>query len=397
MISVEEALAKVAAHSENHVRRRKSVPLQEALHSVLAQTVYAPIALPPFKQSAMDGYAIHRHDQHTYQLVGEIKAGDPFDLILKPGEACRIFTGAGVPETANAVVIQEQVYREQGQIRLQKTPELGQNIRTIGEQLNPGTLVFEQGAFLNPPALGLLQSLGLSNVEVYSKPRISVLITGNELEPPGKPLGPGKIYESNSLVLQMVLRQMGITTIQMNRIKDNAYATRKALEKALAQSDLVLVSGGISVGDFDFVGQALHEIGVEEIFYKVKQKPGKPLFFGKFQQTYLFALPGNPASTLNCFYVYVYPLLEALMGKTKRGLLRIQQPIAKEFENNSGRALFLKASIKNNVVSLLTGQASSMIKAFAAANALVYIPSEKKTVTQNEWVETLLLPYGISN
>lgn len=395
MISVEEALARVAAQTNNKNRESKSIPLQEALHNILAQAVYAPMALPSFKQSAMDGYAVHCHNQNTYQIVGEIKAGDPFDLNLKPGEACRIYTGAGVPKTGNAVVMQEQVDCKHGYITVQKKPVVGQNIRTVGEQLTQGALVFEPGTFLNPPALGLLQSLGISAVDVYSKPRVSILITGNELEPQGNPLTPGKIYESNSLVLQSALYQMGITTIEIDQVKDDLETTRKAIESAFAQADLVLISGGISVGDFDFVGQALKEIGVEEIFYRVKQKPGKPLFFGKYEQTYLFALPGNPASTLNCFYVYVYPFLEALMGKTSRGLLRLQQPLAQEFENSSGRALFLKAIIKNHKVTLLTGQASSMIKAFAAANALVYIPSEKKKITQNEWVETLLLPHGI--
>jgi len=395
MISVEEALAKVASHCEKPTGSRKRIPLSEALHCVLAQEIHAPIALPPFRQSAMDGYAIRLHYQACYTLVGEVKAGDPFDLVLNPGEACRIFTGAGVPETAHAVVMQEHVSREQGQIKLQKRPVKGQNIRAVGEQLAQGALVFESGTLLNPPALGLLQSLGFSAVEVYQKPRVAVLITGNELESPGKALTPGKVYESNSLVLQTALGQMGLNAIHIARVKDNLEDTKKALKEALAQSDLVLISGGISVGDFDFVGRALHEMGVEEIFYKVKQKPGKPLFFGKHQQTYLFALPGNPASTLNCFYVYAYPLLEALMGKKQRGLLRLQQPLAQDFENDTGRALFLKANINNNAVSLLTGQASSMIKAFAAANALVYIPSEKKKITQNEWVETLILPHGI--
>ncbi len=394
MISVEEALAKVASHFEKPTGSRKRIPLSEALHCVLAQEIHAPIALPPFRQSAMDGYAIRLNDQACYNLVGEVKAGDPFDLVLNPGEACRIFTGAGVPETAHAVVMQEHVLREQGQIRLQKRPVKGQNIRAIGEQLAQEALVFESGTLLNPPALGLLQSLGFSTVEVFQKPRVAVLITGNELEFPGKALPPGKVYESNSLVLQTALGQMGLNAIHIARVKDNLEDTKKALKEALAQSDLVLISGGISVGDFDFVGRALHELGVEEIFYKVKQKPGKPLFFGKQKQTYLFALPGNPASTLNCFYVYVYPFLEALMGKTQRGLLRIQQPLAQDFENDTGRSLFLKARINNNAVSLLTGQASSMIKAFAAANALVYIPSEKKKITQNEWVETLILPHG---
>jgi len=395
MITVEQALALVAKHSLPQDRKSEKKALEQAQQAVLAQEVVAPIALPPFRQSAMDGYAVHLHDSNSYQIIGTIQAGDDIDFELQPGQACRIFTGAAVPHTANAVVIQELVIREENQIKVQKKPQEGQNIRKVGEQVEQGTLVLEKGFVLNPPALGLLQSLGLKEVLVYAKPKITILITGNELQQAGKPLTPAKIYESNSLVLQAALQQMGITKVKIQLIEDDLNATVQALKVALEEADLVLISGGISVGDFDFAGTALQQLGVEEIFYKVKQKPGKPLYFGKHQQTYLFALPGNPASTLNCFYVYVYPLLEALMGKTKTGLMRLQQPLAHDFENTNDRALFLKASLENNKVSIRTGQASSMIKAFAEANALVYIPHSQKEIKKGEAVQTLLLPHGI--
>ena len=181
--------------------------------------------------------------------------------------------------------------------------------------------MFEHGTHLNPPALGILQSLGFTKVKILLPPKVAVLITGNELENAGKPLQKGKIYESNSIVLKTVLQQMGIITDIVEQVEDDLTATQNAIEKALNQSHLVLISGGISVGNFDFVGQALEQIGVERLFYKVKQKPGKPLLFGKHKQALLFALPGNPASTLNCFYVFVYPLLQALMGRSSSCLL----------------------------------------------------------------------------
>lgn len=394
MITVEKALSEIKKHSNLHHKRVQSVHLNEALGAVLADTIYAPIPLPSFRQSAMDGYAIRCHDKKTYKVVGEIKAGDPFEFELNPGEALRIFTGAGVPDSANAIVIQELVDRDHETISAQKTPTMGQHIRKTGEQIKKDDIVFEQGTQLNPPALGILQSLGFTKVKILLPPKVAVIITGNELEKTGKPLQKGKIYESNSLVLKTVLQQMGIINSILEQVEDDLKATQNAIEKALNQSHLVLISGGISVGDFDFVGQALEQIGVEKLFYKVKQKPGKPLFFGKHKQTLLFALPGNPASTLNCFYVFVYPLLQALMGRSFNGLLRIKYPLADDFENTTDRALFLKAKIQNEVVTPLTGQASSMIKAFAMANALVYIPLSKKKFKKGEKVETLILPHG---
>ena len=394
MITVEKALSEIKKHSNLHHKRVQSVHLNEALGAVLADTIYAPIPLPSFRQSAMDGYAIRYHDKKTYKVVGEIKAGDPFEFELNPGEALRIFTGAGVPDSANAIVIQELVDRDHETISAQKTPTMGQHIRKTGEQIKKDDIVFEQGTQLNPPALGILQSLGFTKVKILLPPKVAVIITGNELEKTGKPLQKGKIYESNSLVLKTVLQQMGIINSILEQVEDDLKATQNAIEKALNQSHLVLISGGISVGDFDFVGQALEQIGVEKLFYKVKQKPGKPLFFGKHKQTLLFALPGNPASTLNCFYVFVYPLLQALMGRSFNGLLRIKYPLADDFENTTDRALFLKAKIQNDVVTPLTGQASSMIKAFAMANALVYIPLSKKKFKKGEKVETLILPHG---
>ena len=394
MITVEKALSEIKKHSNLQHKRVQSVPLNEALGAVLADTIYAPIPLPSFRQSAMDGYAIRCHDKKTYKVVGEIKAGDPFEFELNPGEALRIFTGAGVPDSANAIVIQELVDRDHETITAQKAPTMGQHIRKTGEQIKKDDIVFEQGTQLNSPALGILQSLGFTKVKILLPPKVAVIITGNELEKTGKPLQKGKIYESNSLVLKTVLQQMGIINGIVEQVEDDLKATQNAIEKALNQSHLVLISGGISVGDFDFVGQALEQIGVEKLFYKVKQKPGKPLFFGKHKQTLLFALPGNPASTLNCFYVFVYPLLQALMGRSFNGLLRIKYPLADDFENTTDRALFLKAKIQNGVVTPLTGQASSMIKAFAMANALVYIPLSKKKFKKGEKVETLILPHG---
>lgn len=394
MITVEKALLEIKKHSNLRHKLVKSLSLNEALGAVLAETIKAPISLPSFRQSAMDGYAIHCHDKKTYKVVSEIKAGDPFEFELNPGEALRIFTGAGVPDSANAIVIQELVDRDHETITTQEAPTIGQNIRKTGEQIKKEDIVFENGTQLNPAALGILQSLGFTEVKILLPPKVAVIITGNELEKTGKPLQIGKIYESNSIVLKTVLQQMGIIIDIVEQVEDDLTATQNAIEKALNQSHLVLISGGISVGDFDFVGQALEQIGVERLFYKVKQKPGKPLFFGKHKQALLFALPGNPASTLNCFYVFVYPLLQALMGRSFSGLLRIKYPLADDFENTTDRALFLKAKIQNDVVTPLTGQASSMIKAFAMANALVYIPLSKKKFKKGEKVETLILPHG---
>ena len=263
----------------------------------------------------MDGYAIHLHEDLTYSITGEVKAGDDHQPILNSGEAIRIFTGAPVPDSANAVVVQEKVTVKADQLFLEKNPLAEDNIRPVGEQVKKGGLALKVGTKLTPAAIGYLTSLGITEVQVYKKPSIAIVTTGNELVEAGHPLEYGKIYESNSLMLKNAILNLGFEEVSIHKVEDDYGKTLKTLEDVISRNDMVIITGGISVGDYDFVGRALKELDVREIFYKVNQKPGKPLFFGKHRKTVLFALPGNPAAALTCFYVYVQTALLKMTGK----------------------------------------------------------------------------------
>ncbi|MDB9989800.1 molybdopterin molybdotransferase MoeA, partial [Flavobacteriaceae bacterium] len=313
MISVEEAFELL----ENNV-----IPTQisilckttNALGLVLAEDVSSPINMPPFRQSAMDGYALNIHNGSSYKIIDEVKAGDGHHPILKIGEAVRIFTGSAVPNTANTVVIQEKVTADKNQLQLNNPVKLKENIRSKGAQIKEGDIALKKGTKLTPAAIGFLLTLGIIEVTVFKKPKIGLVITGNELIKAGQPLSYGKIYESNSGMLYTGLLGLGYTDVTQYKVKDDYNSTVMILDKVISENDMILITGGISVGDYDFVGKALLELGTEQVFYRVKQKPGKPLFFGKIKNKPIFALPGNPASALSNFYVYVHPALEKLSG-----------------------------------------------------------------------------------
>ncbi len=396
MITVPEAIALIHQHSAHPLESRK-VKVENAIGNVLAEDLIAPISLPTFRQSAMDGYAVCMHDAAVYSVIGEMKAGDSQSFELNKGEAVRIFTGGAVPASAHAVVMQEKVTTTKEGIHLEISPQHGMNIREVGEQISAGSVPLHKGHIVTPATLGLLKSLGIEEVAVNRNPKVQIIVTGNELVAVGTPLANGKIYESNGAVLSAALQQKGIIPSAISRVEDTLEATEEAISKAMDDWDLVLISGGISVGDYDFVGRALENLGVEQVFYKVLQKPGKPIFFGKKNNTYVFALPGNPGSTLSCFYVYVNLLIDRITGREHPGLIKTLLPIREPLQNKGDRALFLKANITTNSVEVLDHQNSSMMISFSKANALVYIPAEKDVVEKNELVETLILPHGGSN
>jgi len=226
---------------------------------------------------------------------------------------------------------------------------------------------------------------------VYKKPSVSIVLTGNELLKASDSLQDGKVYESNSIVLESVLKQQGIEDIRVFYSKDSLLETQSTIEKAL-ESDMVLISGGISVGDYDFVQQSLINLGVQEVFYKVKQKPGKPLFYGAKDEKIVFGLPGNPASTLNCFYVYVIPILHKFLGKKIEDLPIIETTLTTKIENKFGRALFLKAMVKNLKSTIIDEHNSATLISFSKANALVYVPASSSHFDVGTQVKTWLIP-----
>ena len=391
MISVEKALTIIQGVTR-FIGKTEVIPVDKALGRITSEDILAPFDLPPFKQSIMDGYAICLHRNPNYKLIGEIKAGDATSIKLQAGEAVRIFTGAKIPNTANAVVMQEKVTLVDAEIQLNHLPKEGEHIRLQGDQIKKGSLSLPKGFQLNPSAIALIKSFGISKVTVTALPKVTILVTGNELLEAESTLSDGKIYESNSSLLGTALQQKGIKPLKILKVEDSLPATEKALQELLPVSDLVLISGGISVGDYDFVGKALSQVGVTQHFYTVKQKPGKPLYFGSKKTTYVLGLPGNPASSLTCLYVYGFPLLDVLQGNSSLGLTRIELPIAQTIENPSGRALFLKARIQGREVTQLNLQNSAMVLSFANANALIYIPENTLKISKGGYVEVLLLP-----
>jgi molybdopterin molybdotransferase len=340
----------------------------------------------------MDGYAVNMHNWSEYQIIDEVKAGDAHQPTLQPGEAVRIFTGAPVPDTANAIIIQEHVSVDEQVLTANKLITLNANVRPLGEQTKKGDIALQKGTKLTPAGIGFLTSLGITEVTVNKPLSIALVVTGNELATAGEPLEYGQIYESNAIMLASALNNLGYMNVEITNVEDDYLSTYNVLKEAISNNDMVLVSGGISVGDYDFVGKALLEIGVEQLFYKVKQKPGKPLFFGKKDNAFVFALPGNPASALSCFYVYVNTALQRMSGNEHFELLKTTAKSLSNFIKKGDRAQFLKAIYNNDKVEILEGQNSSMIHTFALANALVYVPENLNEITVNDAVEVLLLP-----
>ncbi|MCM8569102.1 molybdopterin molybdotransferase MoeA [Gramella jeungdoensis] len=391
MISVRQALSLIQKHTVTPVATE--VHIEQALGQVLAKDILSPIAMPPFTQSAMDGYAIRLSTDPKYKVIGESKAGDNIGYEIKKGEAVRIFTGAVIPEYTDTVVIQEHVEIKGNNIFITKLPAKGANIRLKGEQLSKNDLVLTKGHKINEASIGLLAGLGVQKLKIFQTPKTGILVTGNELQVAGTPLIAGKIYESNSVMLKSALKRNGFGNTNIYNVRDDISYTNKVIKKALSENDVLLISGGISVGKYDFVREALLSNSVKEVFYKINQKPGKPLWFGARDKKRVFALPGNPAASLVCFYIYVLPELRRQKGFTNRDLKISSGKLSRAQENRSGKSLFLKAKVNNTSVEILDGQSSAMLHSFSQANALVLIPESKKIIEEGEKVEYLELGY----
>ena len=387
MISVSEALDFIKTHA-SHLPSVKRL-LRDSYGCYLAEEILAPISLPSFRQSAMDGYAFRRGEIEELQVVGECKAGDATDFEILADQAVRIFTGARVPDQADTVIMQEHVVVNGPKIAIQKMPEKSTNVREVGEQIQAGEQVLPAGTRITESIIGFLTSFGITEVLVTNKPKITLIVTGNELQEAGTPLRPGAIYESNAIMLESALKSRGYDSVQLLKVVDDLEATKRAIKSGL-ESDLLLISGGISVGDYDFVEEALQANGVQEIFYKINQKPGKPLWFGKSDKTLVFALPGNPASSLTCFLIYALSALKIMSGDPDYDLNFQSGVLQHRTYNKFGKTLFILGTEKNGELDIYPKQASSMLISYALGNALVLVPAEKEILEAGESV--LYLP-----
>lgn len=398
MISVIEAKQIIRESISAAIPAR--VPLQQAGGKVLAENVYAVRDIPAFPQSSMDGYAFLFSEwkaQKKLLIEGEIAAGVNERNSLEAGKTARIFTGAPVPEGADTVVMQEKikVNPAPGSAReLIIEDELlkqGTNVRPVGSEIKAGELALAKESFLSPAAIGFLAGIGIVEVNVYLDPVISIIVTGKELQQPGKSLQYGQVYESNSFMLKAALEQLNIANVKITWADDNLETLKAILADALLQSNMVLLTGGISAGDYDFVLQAATECGVQKLFHEVKQRPGKPLYFGMTESQPVFGLPGNPSSVLTCFYEYVIPALEKISHK-ERGIKTIQAPLAKTFRKAAGLTHFLKGYYDGNTALHLDAQESYRLSSFATANCLIQIDEEVTECKEGEIVEIRLLP-----
>lgn len=388
MVTVEEAreLIRASCRPLSPIR----CDLETACGHTLAEDICAPLDIPNYPQSGMDGYAFSFDSWQTgspLEVIGEIAAGDKNAPNIPPGKAVRIFTGAPVPAGTNTVVMQEKTRREGDQLFIQSSEiKKGDNVRATGSEIATGALAIPAGSPLTPAAIGFLAGMGITELSIYPSPRIALLITGNELQNPGYPLGYGQVYESNSPALKAALAGFGLTINKQYRIKDDLDKLKESLADALENHDLILITGGISVGDYDYTLSAAQACEVEQVFHKIRQKPGKPLYIGKKHEKIIMALPGNPASVLTCFYEYGTEVLSLLMKKELRPEVK-KVPVAGSYSKAPGLTVFLKGWFNGEQVELLPAQESYKLSSFALANCLAVLPEESTGIKEGEFVE----------
>jgi molybdopterin molybdotransferase len=370
------------------------VVLEAALGRVLAEDVTSPIAVPPFDSSGMDGYAVVAGPGGELDVVGEARAGHPYSGVVVAGSAVRISTGALVPEGADAVVPVERTTAVRGSVSVPETGP-GANIRRAGEDIPLDAVVLQPGVKLGPAELGVAASVGRANLNCAKQPRVAVLVTGDELPEPGTPLGPGRIYGSNGFALAAQVERAGGVLTGRTTVPDDREGTRAAIAQALDEADVVLISGGVSVGPHDHVKPALHELGVEERFWGVRLRPGKPAWFGTRGDTLAFGLPGNPVSAMVTFQLFARPALAALQGaapEAPRAHAQLEEPIRRNPQREQAVRVRLLQGENGMVARPTTGaQGSHVLTSMLGADALAFIASGEGEAAAGERVEVELL------
>lgn len=397
MISFEEALARLLAVARPLGAER--VPLDEADGRVLAEDLVSGGALPPFDHSSMDGYALAAADlpgegPWTLPVRGESAAGGRAPA-LERGAACRIFTGAELPDGADAVVPQEDVERAGDAITLRAAPRAGACVRRRGSDLEAGAIALGRGARLTPGRVALAAALDRAQLLVARRPVVTVLCSGDELRSPGTPGRPGSIPESNGYFVAATARAAGAIARVAPFVPDDAAIATAAAEGALRGADLVVTIGGVSVGDHDVIRPALEAAGVTLDFWRVAIKPGKPLCVGRAQAVHVLGLPGNPASASLTFTLFGLPLLRALQGDAAPLPQRLGVRVAGSLRRQPGRTEFLRARLEvaNSELTarILPNQASGAVTSFAEAEALVIVPAERDRVDEGDRMEAIRL------
>jgi molybdopterin molybdotransferase len=400
LISIEEARSRVLA--EASPLPTETVPLPEAVGSVLAEDIVAAHSVPPFDNSGMDGFAVRAADlvdatsgsPARLSIAETIPAGHVATKSLRPGEAARIMTGAPMPRGADTVAQVEITSEDGGDVLVYEAVKPGKNIRRAGEDVAAGDRVLTAGTALWPAEIGVLASLGHPQILVHRRPRVAIISTGSELVEVDQPLGPGQIRNSNSYSLRALCRQMGVEATAFGIVADDYEATRRAMQAGL-DYDMLLTSGGVSVGKFDFVKDVQDELGVERRLWGVAMKPGKPLVFGVRGRTLVFGLPGNPVSAMVSFELFVRPALLRLMGYRKTARPLYQAVIEEDVNNPDGRTYVVRVRAWREDgtwhISSTGAQGSGILRSMVGANGLAFVPGGARGVRSGEEVDFLLL------
>jgi len=392
-LTYREALEKVRGVAEDYLRevRPEKVALEQAHRRVLYEAVPAPEPLPRFRNSAMDGFAVRAEDfegaseqnpRHA-QIIEDLPAGAFSTTALRPGLCIRVTTGSMVPDGANAVIPLEEVEEREDFIYVTRKPAFGANIREAGLDVERFQNIGEPGTVLGAPEIALFASLGVQSLPVFPLPRVSIVTTGSELVDYRATPSGSQVRNSSRLMLATLLEMLGLPVIQSAHCSDDAHELKANLDILLLESDVVLVTGGASVGPYDLVKDVLNDLDVGPVFWRVKQRPGSPLFVGrKGNRKVVFGLPGNPASTLVCFYEYVIPFLRRAMGypAIRAGLLQVEALLEEPVKKKAGRTEFWRGKAYQRagqwMVHILGDASSARMLPFVDSNALIVLPEE---------------------
>lgn len=394
LIPVQDAIARMQVAVQS-VPETETVPLPELLDRVTAEPVHAGFNVPGYDNSAMDGYALRAEDAgQPLALIGQSLAGHRFDGELQPGQCARITTGATIPAGADAVVMQENTEVSDDTVKILKVPSSGENIRRAGEDISQGQEVFPSGYRFGPIDLALLASLGLAKATVKRRLKVAVLSTGDELTPPGQPLKDGHIYDSNRYGLIAILQRLNVEVLDLGLIPDQPDAIRAALQRAGSEADAVVSSGGVSVGDADYVKDILGELG-EIGFWKVAIKPGKPFAFGHLGKAVFFGLPGNPVSSMVTLHQLALPILRTMAGEAPEPTLQLTAKATSGYRKRPGRQDFQRATLRcidgENQIDSNRAQGSGVLTSFLGANAYAVLEADRGRVEAGD--EVTVIPF----